>query len=591
MIDPLESVAFSIHANPGVYALLLGSGLSRAANIPTGWELTKDLIGKLAALAEEAPEPDLESWYRIRYGQPPNYSSLIDGLAKTETERQQLLRPYFEPAAEDRDEGTKQPTAAHRAIAKLVANGFIRVILTTNFDRLIEKALDEAGVASNVLTSEDQIQGMVPLIHTSNCLVKVHGDYLDTRIRDTPEELGEYPGALNALLDRIFDEFGLIVCGWSAAWDIALVNAVLRAPSRRFTTYWTLNGPVTDQANQIINHRRAQTIEIDDADTFFTDIQQMVVSIEQFSSPHPLSVNATVTSLKRYLSERSYRIRHADLVGNAIDDTISNISSKGFTVNDGNIDTETVTARVRAYESSCSTLLPMALVAGHWADDDHFLPWQQALLRLATVPDDSQTQYPIWRGLQRYPATLLLYALGLGALSSENYSFLSNLLSVTVTERNQQLRTVSEILPPFRMFEYTSPQASMRLLEGMDRHHVPLNDWLHDTLQPYAISSFLGVAQFDLVFDKLEVLLSLSCAYQQDAADRWTRIPIGSFIHRFDNRRQILEEIEGSISTHQHESSFVKYGIFGNTPDECTSSIETFKESVARIARDMGIHW
>ncbi len=53
MIDPVHSLAFSIQANRGVYAVLIGSGVSRAAKIPTGWEITLDLIHKLAKLRNE----------------------------------------------------------------------------------------------------------------------------------------------------------------------------------------------------------------------------------------------------------------------------------------------------------------------------------------------------------------------------------------------------------------------------------------------------------------------------------------------------------------------------------------------------------
>ena len=49
MIDPIDSLAFSIQANRGVYALLIGSGVSQAAQIPTSWAITLDLIRKLAA--------------------------------------------------------------------------------------------------------------------------------------------------------------------------------------------------------------------------------------------------------------------------------------------------------------------------------------------------------------------------------------------------------------------------------------------------------------------------------------------------------------------------------------------------------------
>jgi hypothetical protein len=47
-IDPLTQLAFSVYENKGVFALLLGSGLSRAASIPTGWEITLDLIRRVA---------------------------------------------------------------------------------------------------------------------------------------------------------------------------------------------------------------------------------------------------------------------------------------------------------------------------------------------------------------------------------------------------------------------------------------------------------------------------------------------------------------------------------------------------------------
>ncbi len=49
MIDPLISLAFALHNAKSAYALLLGSGVSRAAGIPTGWEIVIDLTRGLAA--------------------------------------------------------------------------------------------------------------------------------------------------------------------------------------------------------------------------------------------------------------------------------------------------------------------------------------------------------------------------------------------------------------------------------------------------------------------------------------------------------------------------------------------------------------
>ena len=589
MIDPIDSLAFSIHANPGVFALLLGSGVSRAAQIPTGWEITRDLIRKLAAASGESAGPDPELWYREGYGEEPDYSELINGLAKTQAERQQLLRSYFEPSQQEREDGAKQPTAAHRAIARLVAHGFVKVILTTNFDRLIEKALEDAGVEPTVLSTPDQLKGMLPLVHTSHCVIKVHGDYLDTRIRNTPSELEEYPDELNKLLDQIFDEFGLVVCGWSADWDIALRDALNRAPCRRFTTYWAVHGEASDAAQQLIGHRRAQVIGVGDADRFFETVQQKVESIAQFSQPHPLSVEAAVTSLKRYLSEPRYRIRLSDLVVETVERVVSSVSTQAFDANNPEPNTETITARVRGYEAACSTLLSMAVAGGAWAEKDHFGVWQRALTRLATPRSNSGKT--IWLGLQRYPATLVLYTLGLGALSSNKYEFLGHILSTNIPLSNQQSEALAEFLPPLSLVgSFGSPQ-TMQLLEGMERRLMPLNDWLHRAMYQYFSKTADSNEQYDLMFDELEILVALSSAYHRKNSKGWYWSPMGSFLHRPRNRIRILEMIETSISTLQSKSPYVSSDIFGDSPSECIASIAQFKESVEEAARSMGIFW
>ena len=589
MIDPIDALAFSVQSQPGVYALLLGSGVSRSAQIPTGWEITLDLIHKLAATSSESAESDPEDWYREKYQEPPNYSELIDELAKTQAERQQLLRPYFEPSPQEREENSKQPTAAHRAIARLVAQGFVRVIITTNFDRLIEKALDDAGIAPTVIGSPDQVQGMLPLVHTEHCIIKVNGDYLDTRIRNTFSELHEYPDEINQLLDRIFDEFGLLVCGWSADWDVALRDAMFRAPSRRFTTYWAVHGEVSDEAQQLINHRGAEIIDIEDADGFFQTVQQKVESIEQFSQPHPLSKDAAITSLKRYISEARYRIQYEDLIDGTVERLVNSINAKNLDMNNSNIDTETVTARVRAYEAACSTLLTMAEISGRWAEEHHFEVWQRALERL--VRGRSEDGHPVWRGLQKYPAILVLYTLGMAALSSSRMRFLGHILLTEMFYPKLESLTAAHVPSPFCMLDNAEAQQAMTLLDGMGKRYVPLNDWVHHALRQYMQNTKYDDRQYDKTFDQFEILLSLSYAYHRREASRQYWAPMGAFVYRSESRAQILAEISESVSRYQVDSPFVENDFFGGTPEECAESIEEFKEFAGRVAESWGVGW
>lgn len=94
VVDPLLSLAISMQSNPGIYALLLGSGVSRSAGIPTGWEVTMDLTRKVAELQGEDPNPDPERWYVDKYGMRPDYSRLLLEVAGFPAERQALLRGF-----------------------------------------------------------------------------------------------------------------------------------------------------------------------------------------------------------------------------------------------------------------------------------------------------------------------------------------------------------------------------------------------------------------------------------------------------------------------------------------------------------------
>ena len=51
-IEKLTTLAFSMYSNKGAYALLLGSGISRSAYIPSGWEVEEiGINGTKAAIS------------------------------------------------------------------------------------------------------------------------------------------------------------------------------------------------------------------------------------------------------------------------------------------------------------------------------------------------------------------------------------------------------------------------------------------------------------------------------------------------------------------------------------------------------------
>ena len=568
-IEPIQSIAFSIHSNPGVYAILLGSGVSKGAGIPTGWDIVVDLIRRLSQLKGESCEPDPVAWYQETFGEEPDYSQLLSKLARTPSERQQILQSYFEPNDEEREEGLKQPTTAHYAIAELVSKGYIKVIVTTNFDRLLERALSEKGVEPDVLSSPERVEGAIPLVHSKCCILKIHGDYLDTRILNTPDELGEYPEGSNRLLDQILDEYGLVVCGWSADWDTALRNTFFRAPCRRFTTYWAAKGEPSEKAEQLINHRKAETVTIEDADSFFEEINALVGALEEFATPHPLSTAAAVASFKRYLSREGPPVQLADLIVQTVEQVVAATSGANFGLNDSPPASDAViAARIRAYETSCATIMAMAAVGGRWAELDHVVPWQRALQRLSEYRPDNSDGYTDWLDLLSYPATLVLYALGLGAVEAERYEFIGELFSTRIPQREGEARSAVEVLP---------------VQMGMPgiRRNPSLHEMLKESLAHSANGVINGQVRFTLVLQRLEILMALSRIFHSRVPPY--EDPSIPFEISHETIDQMLTEMELSIKDYEEDSALASAEVFGSDPAWCLETIERFRAHISEM--------
>ena len=202
--DPFVGLALAMQSSPGLFALLVGSGISNTAGIPTGWAVVSDLAGRVAvADGDTEPPSDPIAWYVDRYGGSPDYSGLLKAVAPTAAQRRDLLAAYFAPTDEDRENELKTPTRAHQAIARFVARGTVRVIVATNFDRLLEQAIQAEGIEPIVVATAAAAQGTLPLAHSRCTIIKVHGDYLDPNIKNTVGELDSYEPPLDALLDRV----------------------------------------------------------------------------------------------------------------------------------------------------------------------------------------------------------------------------------------------------------------------------------------------------------------------------------------------------------------------------------------------------
>lgn len=524
-MDPTTEAALALHQAPGIYALLLGSGVSRGAQVPTGWEVTLDLVTRLAVASGEDKPTQPAEWYRERYGTDPDYSDVLEQLADTPEERQTLLRAYFEPTEQERADGIKQPTKAHHAIADLAGRGLVRVILTTNFDLLIEQALEAAGITFDLWFSSDAISGGVPLTHGRTVVVKLHGDYRDTRVRNTLTELENYDSPVDTLLDRVLDEFGLIICGWSGVWDAALRKAILRAPNRRFRTFWTTRGgQLGEAAQEIADHRDARLVPIDDADRFFGQLRDKVDALAEAARPHPESVKLAAAMVKRYLPDLRDRIRLTDAVMDEARRLHGRMGSDRYPASVPDMDVEKAVNRAHAYEADVETLLHTLAHLGALADRSDHAELVARSLELTANPEGERNINLVLLNLRLYPALIGFYAAGIGAVSAGNWQVLQTAALTPQWQGLNHREPLLSAIHPYRVFE-RAHEVAQALATGdqASRQTTPVSDRLYDLLREPLLPLVDTDQRYDETFNRFEYLagLLLTERIQQQDPNVW----------------------------------------------------------------------
>ena len=502
--DPTSQLAFSMYENKGVYAVLLGSGVSRSAGIPTGWEITMELVKRAGIASGVGEQDDWQAWYVGQTGQQPNYSTLLETLADTQSERRAIIQSFLEPTVQDLEDGLKAPTRAHRSIAEMVKAGHVRVIVTTNFDRLMENALRDVGIEPTIISSVDTLLGAEPLTHAQCFILKIHGDYKDARILNTDVELGDYPPEYNVLLDRVIDEFGMIVAGWSGEWDHALRAAFLRAPSRRYPTYWLARGSLTELGQELVTRRRANVVSGTDADTFFDAINLKLETIREYRQPNPSSIELNIAMAKRFMARPEHRIQLDDLVTAQARQTIADFAPlfedraemRNLAFNDW----------VLLYEATVEPIAHLATALGRWGTGSELSLVLDSVKGLYAEANKEQSGLVHWLRVKNYPAALVLYGYALGLIRANRLDVLYRVLSTSLIKQREVPGWIGVELSPFHMESGNGLLEHWKSVEGQSKAKTPLSNRLAEVISPKWASTFAGVDDPELLYERFEFL-------------------------------------------------------------------------------------
>lgn len=568
-IEKLTTLAFSMYTNKGAYALLLGSGISRSAHIPSGWEVEEKLIQKIGVSQGVAESEDWHQWYKDYYKQSASYSALLGKIVKTPTERVQLMRSFFEPTNEEKELDWKTPTKAHLAIARLAKEGYVRVVLTTNFDRLLEKAFELEGITPQVISHEGDISQATPVVHSKKpTIIKINGDYIDCQFRNTTEELDEYPEQMKLYLHRIFEDYGLVTCGWSGEWDKGLISIINNAAHSRYNSFFAYIGEPNDSLKTLSQNRLGELMPIGSADNLFSELYEQIMALEKYDANANMNHEMMMARVKKYLSSKQYDIEFADIIekwGTEAYNQITKVAHYYF-----QLSKEVFEYYLEIHLRAIDPLLDAAILTARWGKGWHIKLFGEILIKLCIRPMKNGeitaegTQY-----LHALAPMLLLNTIGIACVKYGRFKELNNILKLSVPEGNFMGYYRQPLLYLLGGTHWT--YEIWNNLMGTN-YYYPFSLFFLEQLEPIFKDYFITKSEYENVFYMWEHLKSLVYGYNQHSSTD-LNIIMGNFLHKRNEYKMRHKETEPYILFFEEADKLknnwepIKQGMFGGSYD------------------------
>lgn len=256
------------------FAFLLGAGASKQSGIPHVNEMVRYF--KEQIIARSCPDEletdeekmnwlEAQEWYQADGGE---YYKCFERYEPKELAR----RRYIESITEG-----IEPSFGYAVLAKLIATNYINTVITTNFDDLAYNACaDYASIhpsiyAYGIVTSRLRVTSQRPKI------LKLHGDYLYSALKNTSDELGLADPNMPRELMQVLSEYGLIVVGYGGN-DISIMHLLERSLLGKSDLYWCeLHGTeLNENVKNLLREKGGFLVEIDGFDEMMDEIRHIV---------------------------------------------------------------------------------------------------------------------------------------------------------------------------------------------------------------------------------------------------------------------------------------------------------------------------
>lgn len=276
-------------------------------------------------------------------------------------------------------------------------------------------------------------------------------------------------------------------------------------------------------------------------------------------------------------------------------------------------DEEKILRAVAAAEDSWTAVEPFCRslrVATRWAQPDDLAPWAMALQGLVAVANRPRSGNTIALSLLHLPGLACLMTTGVAAVSARQYGNLRTLAVdamtapkydqnrwplVAVTDPSSASdghNIVVNVLARSRALGESHEESLKHFRAANGKYYAPVSEWLHAVLGPMFGDLFYDSEDYDLEFDRAEVLLGALATdfFVHEANRKGVRLAsatgwFGRATWRSRNRSSNpLDDFTDELENAGSSWAPLRAGLFGADPNRAHQALEKYGETFRAVA-------
>ena len=249
------------------------------------------------------------------------------------------------------------------------------------------------------------------------------------------------------------------------------------------------------------------------SDNVLVEIPPTLTTPEEAEQPDSLE-----TLVKQYLSDSKHRIALDDLVTAEIRKALYILGRADMSMQSPQLTAESFVERIQTYESCMANLRSIFALICRWGGTDHNPMLERTLARIGETYQMSSGQI-VWLGLRWYSINLLLYTGGIAALTSSNYNNLYKIFTTQIQKPGNLSETIPLILATIDGRLEVSRLNAWKLVPGHEKNYVPESEYAFQETQPILEDLFFLGKSYEILFDRFEMLMSLTYAHLDQNKD------------------------------------------------------------------------